>query len=145
MMSVRFGIPLAVQGAIRPGRALTWIRQDNDKKTMTPEDLTSATITGVMRSHATGLLQNIVGTLSVSDGPAGQFDWQFATEDVAEVGRFDVQFTADYGGGVTPARSFHELFEVAQNLAANVNIGSDILLSGAVVGSATVTANMDIV
>lgn len=95
-------IPAAVQGALRPGRTITWLRDQSN----IAEDLTGATITGVLRHARTGVTRAITGTLAVTDGPGGVFTWDFSAADVAQAGLHYAQFSASYGSGVTPARTF---------------------------------------
>ena len=104
-------LPNRVEGGVRPAQALTWKREDGSA-----EDLTGATLTGSIRNRATGETRAIAGTLTVTDGPAGAFRWDFAAADVAEAGEFDVQFTAAYTAGATPARTFVERWRVAAAL-----------------------------
>jgi hypothetical protein len=88
----------AVAGSIRPAQAITWTDSDGD-----PFDLTGATITGKLR-NADGVVRNIAGSLVLSDAENGVFTWTYHTEDVVS-GRYEVQFTATYGSGLTPART----------------------------------------
>lgn len=101
----------AVQGALRPAQAITWGREGGGA-----EDLTAAALTGTIRNRATNAARPIAGTLTVTDGPAGAFRWDYAAGDVAEAGEFDVQFTAAYAAGATPARTFVERWRVAAAL-----------------------------
>lgn len=94
-------LPNRVKGGVRPAQAVIWRREDNSL-----EDLTGATLTGWIRNRATGETRAIAGTLTVTDGPAGAFRWDFAAGDVADAGRYDVQFNAAFGAGQTPARTF---------------------------------------
>ena len=100
-------LPNRVKGGVRPAQALTWKREDGSA-----EDLTGATLTGSIRNRATGETRAITGVLTVTDGPAGVFRWDYAAADVAEAGRFDVQFTAAFAAGLTPARTFVEQWTV---------------------------------
>ena len=102
----------AVAGATRPSQVITWTRDDG-----TAEDLTGATITGKIRSLADGTTRDIAGTLSVTDAAAGEFTWAYAAADVATPGRFQVQFTAAFGTGATPARTDATNWEVKRALA----------------------------
>ena len=97
----------AVQGARRPAQSVTWLREGGG-----PEDLTGAALTGFIRNRATGATRAIAGPLTVTDGAAGVFRWDYAAGDVAEAGRFDVQFTAAFAAGLTPARTFVEQWTV---------------------------------
>ena len=104
-------LPDRVQGGLRPAQSITWQREDG-----TAEDLTGATITGYIRNRSTGTERAIAGTLSVTDGPAGTFRWDFAAADVADAGSFDVQFTATFSAGATPARTFISRWKVEESL-----------------------------
>ena len=101
----------AVQGARRPAQAITWKREDGSA-----EDLTGATLTGHIRNRATGTTRAIAGPLTVTDGTAGVFRWDYAAADVAEAGRFDVQFVAAFTAGLSPARTFVAQWEVRGSL-----------------------------
>ena len=105
-------LPTRVKGGIRPSQAITWSRESGE-----PEDLTAATLTGSIRDRATGTTRAIVGTLTVTDGPAGAFRWDLAAADVIAAGKFDVQFTAAFASGLTPARTFVERWTVAEAIA----------------------------
>ena len=105
-------LPGRVQGGLRPSQSITWKREDG-----VAEDLTGATITGKLRDRSTGASRAIAGTLSVTDGAAGAFRWDFAAGDVAAAGTFDVQFTAAFEAGQTPARTFVTQWTVAEALA----------------------------
>jgi len=95
-------LPTRVQGGLRPAQSIIWKREDG-----TAEDLTSATLTGSIRDRATGETRAIAGALTVTDGAAGAFRWDYAAADVADAGRFDVQFVAAFtDGGLTPAKTF---------------------------------------
>ena len=101
----------AVQGARRPAQSVTWLREGGG-----PEDLTDATLTGVIRNRATGTTRAIAGPLTVTDGAAGVFRWDYAAADVAEAGRFNVQFVAAFTAGLSPARTFVAQWEVRGSL-----------------------------
>lgn len=90
----------AVQNALRPSQLITWSRADG-----APEDLTGATLTGVIRDQRTGIARPLMGALAVTGGPLGVFQWAYALADVAVAGGFDVQFTATFVAAPTPARS----------------------------------------
>lgn len=105
----------AVAGALRPSQTITWARADG-----TPEVLDGATLTGKIRDRYTGATRAIAGTLTIIDGAGGVFRWDYAPEDVATAGTFDVQFNAAWtaGPGVqTPARTFVAQWTVAEALA----------------------------
>lgn len=103
----------AVQGALRPSQVVTWYRTGE-----TVEDLTGATLTGVIRNSA-GVVRAIAGVLTVTDGEAGEFRWDYHADDVAAAGNFTVQFSAAFGSNPTPARTrkskwmIHEAMTVA--------------------------------
>lgn len=92
----------AVQGALRPSRTIIWERDDG-----TPEPLTGATLTGTITNRATEATRAIAGTLAPTDNSAaGEFLWTYAAGDVSEAGEFDVQFSAAFSPGPSPARTF---------------------------------------
>lgn len=92
----------AVQGALRPSRIIIWERDDG-----TPEPLTGATLTGTITNRATDTTRAIAGTLTPTDNAAaGEFRWDYASGDVSEAGEFDVQFSAAFTPGPSPARTF---------------------------------------
>jgi len=100
----------AVQGSRWPAQQVTW----------TPEGgggavLTGAAITGKIR-NASGQTRAVAGTITVTDGPGGVFTWQYAAEDVAEAGIFNVQFTATWPDGLTPGKTFIAPWIVAESL-----------------------------
>ncbi len=80
----------AVKGARHTPQDITWLREDGD-----PQDLTGATLTGVIRS-ATGTTRAIDGALSILSATAGTFRWTYGATDVGTTGVFRVQFTATY-------------------------------------------------
>ncbi len=90
----------AIQEALRPSQIITWTRGDG-----TPENLSDATLTGKIRDNPTGIVREIAGTLTVTDGPSGIFTWEYHADDVADAGRFMVQFTASFADDPTPART----------------------------------------
>lgn len=94
-------LPRRVVGGLRPSLAITWEREDGD-----PEDLTGATMTGTILHELTGSSRAIAGTLTVTDGAAGEFVWAFAAADLATPGTFVVQFIAAFAAPPTPAKSF---------------------------------------
>ena len=102
----------AVKGARRPSQSIVWQRENGGGA----EDLTAATLTGIIRDRATNTARAIAGVLAVTDGPAGAFRWDYAAADVAEAGAFDVQFTAAFASGATPARSFVTRWDVREAL-----------------------------
>jgi len=92
----------AVMGGLRPSQIVTWTRDDG-----TPEPLTGATLTGTITDRATDTTRAIAGTLTPTDNAAaGEFRWDYAAGDVAEAGEFDVQFSAAFTPGPSPARTF---------------------------------------
>ena len=102
----------AVAGATRPSQLITWQRADGNAET-----LTDATITGRIRDRNTGTARAIAGTLTVIDGAGGVFRWDYAAADVATAGSYDVQFTAAFVAGATPAKTFVTQWTVAEALA----------------------------
>jgi len=106
-------IPQQAQGALRPGRVIVWLRDDD-----TPENLTNATITGVLRSRTTGAPRAIAGEFIIVDGAAGTFAWTFDAQDVAEADYYDVQFSASFpSSSETPAKTFTALWQVSESLS----------------------------
>jgi hypothetical protein len=91
----------AVAGALRPSQLIVWERTDGAL-----ENLTGATITGKIRNQRDGVTRDIAGVLTVVDGAAAQFRWDYAVADVAEADTFWVQFTATFADSPTPARTF---------------------------------------
>lgn len=107
-------LPNWTQGARRPSMALTWYVLG----TTTPVDLTGATITGLIRSSSgVGAATAITGVLTVTDGAAGQFRWDFSADDVANAGAFKVQFVATFGSNPTPAKTFKSDWHIEKSLA----------------------------
>jgi len=104
----------AVKGGRRPAQIVVWTRGDG-----TPELLTDATLTGFIRDRSTGTTRAIVGTLTVTDGAAGTFRWDYAAADVVATGHYDVQFNAAFDSGQTPAKTFIERWEVKEALAVS--------------------------
>jgi hypothetical protein len=104
----------AVKGGLRPAQIITWSREDGNVET-----LTGATLTGFIRDRTTGTTRAIAGTLTVTNGAAGEFRWDYAAADVADVGYFDVQFNAAYGSGLTPAKTFIARWDVKEALAVS--------------------------
>lgn len=101
----------AVAGARRPHQQITWVRADGE-----PENLGAATLTGKIKDRRTGEVRNITGALTVTDAAAGVFTWEYAAEDVAEPGEFEVQFSAAFGSGPTPAMTFVDSWRVRRSL-----------------------------
>lgn len=90
----------AIRDSLRPSQIITWTRGDN-----TPENLTGATLTGKIRGNVTGTVRDIAGTLTVTDGANGVFTWAYHADDVADAGRFMVQFKATFDSEPSPART----------------------------------------
>jgi hypothetical protein len=77
------------------------------------EPLTGATLTGTITNRATDVTRNITGTLTPTDNAAaGEFRWDFAAGDVSDAGEFDVQFSAAFTPGPSPARTFFARWKV---------------------------------
>jgi len=68
--------------------------------------LTDATMTGTITNRATGVTRAIAGELTVTNGAAGEFRWDYAAGDVSDKGEFDVQFDAAFDSPPSPARSY---------------------------------------
>jgi hypothetical protein len=91
----------AVQGAKRPSQTIAWTDEDG-----VPVDLTGATITARIRGTApVSAARSADGAFVVINAAAGQFRWDYGTADVATAGRYQVQFTAVFATGMTPART----------------------------------------
>jgi hypothetical protein len=103
----------AVRGGLRPSQIITWQRDDSGDV----ETLTGATLTGWIRDRSTGTTRAIAGALTVTDGAAGEFRWDYAADDVAAAGQFDVQFSAAFLTGQTPARTYVARWEVKEALS----------------------------
>jgi len=91
----------SVAGALRPSQVITWTREDDAE---TPENLTGATITGVIVDNDTGAVRAIAGTLTLTDAANGVFTWIFNAADLV-AGSYLVQFTASFPSGTTPAKT----------------------------------------
>ena len=101
-------LPPRVQGAQRPSQLIIWERDDG-----TVEPLTGATMTGTITNRATDVTRDITGTLTPTDNAAaGEFRWDFAAGDVSDAGEFDVQFSAAFTPGPSPARTFFARWKV---------------------------------
>jgi len=90
----------AVASALRPAQEITWTRADG-----TTENLTGATLSGVIKSNTTGVVRAIAGSLALTDAANGVFTWTYVAADVV-AGSYVVQFTATFGAGLTPAKTF---------------------------------------
>lgn len=85
----------AVQGARRRGQAITWLNADGE-----PVDLTGLSLTGRLRSYATGDQRDVDGELEVTNPSAGEFTWAYGVNDVGDAGTFQVQFIGTDGEGL---------------------------------------------
>src|SRR5688500_3245202 len=94
-------LPNWIQGARRPSPLITWLR----KRTSTPEDLTDATITGLIED-SDGVVRAITGTFVITDAVGGVFRWDVSEADVADSGNLKVQFVATFPSGQTPSKTF---------------------------------------
>jgi len=92
----------AIKGAPRPSQLITWTR---DNANSTPEDLTGATITATIRRTGSATSEALTGAFVITDGPEGQFRWDYSTADVAVEGAHQVQFIATFGSSPTPAKT----------------------------------------
>jgi len=84
----------AVQGASHTPQAITWIDADGD-----PVVLVGAVMSGRIEDRVSGNDRAITGTLTITSGPNGAFEWDYGTADVADAGKFRVQFIATFGIG----------------------------------------------
>ncbi|RLC98175.1 MAG: hypothetical protein DRI46_11820 [Chloroflexi bacterium] len=62
------------------------------------QDLTAATITGLIRPAGSGSVFPVDGTITVTDGENGKFSWEYGSGDVGTPGNFEVQFKAVIAG-----------------------------------------------
>lgn len=105
------GAIAAVQGSRWPPQPLVWEIGN------APANLAGATgITARMRNRSTGATRDVTGTIAITDAARGEFVWTYSAEDVTESGTFDVQFTATFGEGPTPGRSFAMQLAIAEAL-----------------------------
>lgn len=104
----------AIKGARRPSQLITWLDGEGD-----PVNLTGATITGFIQSQQTLATSTITGTLTVSDATAGEFVWEYSADDVANAGKYNVQFVAAFGTGLTPSKSLLDEWEVKAALSVS--------------------------
>lgn len=72
----------AVAGARHTVQTITWTQDGT-----TPQNLTGATVTGLLRNIATGVVRAIDGTLTVTGATTGVFTWNYGALDVGTVGR----------------------------------------------------------
>jgi hypothetical protein len=100
----------AVKGGRWPAQQITWEPEGGGVA-----NLSGATLTGKIRDSA-GTTRAVAGTITVTNGPAGVFTWQYAAEDVAAAGLFDVQFTATWPDGLTPGKTFIASWTIAESL-----------------------------
>jgi hypothetical protein len=86
----------ANQGARHTGQAVTWTRDDSSA-----QDLTGATITARIEPVESPETDEFAsdGTFTLTDAINGEFSWEYGEDDVANWGRFLVQFKATYGDG----------------------------------------------
>lgn len=99
-------IPVAIKGGLRPSAELTWTTADGEAL-----DLTGATLIGEI-SAGDGTSRAIEGSLTVTGATSGEFRWDYAAEDVAEAGKWIVQFTASFASGQTPAKTAQQTWTV---------------------------------
>jgi hypothetical protein len=69
-----------------------------------------------MRNRATGATRAVTGSIALTDASRGEFVWTYSEADVAEAGEFDVEFTATFGSGPTPAKTFLARWRVEESL-----------------------------
>lgn len=103
-------LPPRPEGALRPSPLITWVDEDG-----TPLNLTGATITARIRPITAGAdAVDSAGTFTVTDAEAGVFRWDLHADDVATVGKYQVQFTATYGSAPSPARTFISDWQITE-------------------------------
>ena len=105
-------LDIAIQGARHTGQKITWHNGDGGF-----QNLTGATLTGVIRDEITGQIRDIDGVLApdATDGANGVFLWSYGVGDVGVSGTFSVQFVATYPDGKDD-RTFVETWIVAPSL-----------------------------
>lgn len=81
----------AVQGARHSGQQVTWSKSDGSAY-----DLTGATITARLRNKETGAVIDSDGAFTLVTPASGIFNWAYGANDVANAGKFEVQFKAAY-------------------------------------------------
>lgn len=102
-----------VAGALRPSQQISWtIRNPGGADDGAALDLSGATLTGKIALHGRGTPQAIAGTLSLIDAVNGVFRWDFDAADVATSGTHEVEFTATFGSGKSPAKTFLTAWKV---------------------------------
>lgn len=94
------GLANAIQGSIKPPQQITWLTD-----TGAPENLTGATLTGMIRATSTGESRAIAGELTIVAPSDGTFLWNYAAGDVATPGLYEVQFTANYASAPSPSKT----------------------------------------
>lgn len=80
----------AVQNARHSAQSITWTNEG------TAVNLTGATLTGVKRHKATGVVTALDGTLTLVTPASGVFSWTYGATDVGAAGLFEVQFIATF-------------------------------------------------
>ena len=105
-------LPDGVQGATRPAYDITWLRGDG-----TPEDLTGATITALIRAHLT--TRAATGALTLTDAANGEFRWNLSAADVADSGQLEVQFVATFGSEPTTAKTYKQDWYVEKSMVVS--------------------------
>jgi hypothetical protein len=101
----------AIQGAKRPSQLITWTDE-----TGAPLDLSGAVITARIRNLSTGQIRDSNGTFVIVSPLNGSFRWDYSTEDVAEAGTYEVQFTASFPSEPSPARTIVTRWSVLRSL-----------------------------
>ncbi len=82
----------AIEGARHTGQQITWTHDDG-----TAQNLTGATMSGIIRDVPTGVETAITGTLALVTAASGIFTWAYSAADIATAGEYVVQFKADFG------------------------------------------------
>lgn len=101
----------AIVGAKRPSQIITWTDDEGNAF-----DLTGAAITARIRNRTTYATVASDGTFTITNASSGVFRWDYGATDVATAGLYEVQFTATFGSGPTPAKTVTELWEVKESI-----------------------------
>lgn len=95
----------AVQYSRKRAQTITW--KDDDGNAI---NLTGATITGII--ERAGVQTAITGTFALVTAASGIFTWTYSAADVAQAGRYFVQFRAKYSSDSLSEISYRTLWHV---------------------------------